>query len=189
MFAAMEKLQDAPACETRKLWPPISTLAVRIATVEFGLIVKFTVPKPEPVPPVTLTQDGPGSVLQAHPVAAIMFTDVEPPVEGIDAPDADKANVHPMPAWLTPSGCPAMVGVVDRLDAPTFAATSIVTAPDPVPVAAPLTVANAAPDAVHAHPGAEALTVTTLPKATAADTVSNGGEMVKEHVDPNCVTE
>ncbi len=79
-FTAERELQAAPACEIMKGWPPTSTFAVRVATVEFGLMAKFTVPKPDPMPPlVTLIHDGPGSVLHEHPPGVIMFTDAVPP--------------------------------------------------------------------------------------------------------------
>jgi hypothetical protein len=188
--AEREKLQAAPACEIMKGWPPTSTFAVRVATVEFGLMTKLTVPKPDPVAPlVTLIHDGPGSVLHEHPPGVIMFTDAVPPVAGMDAPEADRAKVHPLPAWLTASGCPAIVGEVDRLVELGFALTSITTAPDPFPVEAVPTVANPEPVAVQTHVGPDELIVTMLPGAAAAPTVRDVGEMVNEHAEPNCVSE
>ncbi len=145
----------------------MTRLAVRAAPV-FAAIETVTFAVPVPLAGLTAAQDE--RLLAVQPqVARLEFT-VTVAVEATGSAAMElvaSVYVQAAAAWVTVRIWPATVSVAVRA-APVFAATVIVTVPEPVPLIG-LTVAQAASlDAVHPHVERFAVTVAPLVAPVAA---------------------
>jgi hypothetical protein len=150
----------AAACVTTNAWPPIVTVALRAAPV-LPATTMFTELVPVPLAGLTDTQADPLDAVHPHPVALAVTVTLPLPAADVNAwLVAERAIVQGggAAACVTTNAWPPIVSVALRA-APVFSATTILTAPVPVPPAG-LTETQAEPlDAVHAQLVALAVTV------------------------------
>jgi hypothetical protein len=161
----IEGEQDAAACVTVNVAPPIVSVPVRIDATAFAVTLKPTVPLPEPVAPlVTVIQDALLAAVHAQPVATLTVL-LPVPAEAVnDWLEGDIDGEQVAAACVTVNVAPAIVSVPVRLDATVFAATLYPTVPLPEPVAPLVTVIHAALlAAVHAQPVAAVTALLPVP--------------------------
>jgi len=77
-----------------KVCPATVTVPERLVPAVFGCTLKLAVPPPLPLPLVTVIHDALLVEDQAHPVAAVTLTDVEPPAATTDTELALSVKLH-----------------------------------------------------------------------------------------------
>src|SRR5687767_11173319 len=153
------------------------TLPVRAVVSEFALTVTLTVPSPVPPLGSTLSQIELDVAVQLHE-DPVTETGIVSPVEGDVRVVGVMVNAQLLDAaCVTVKSWPAMLTVPLRC-APGFGATTTFTAPDPVPVLAPLNVSHGALlNDIHAQ--VDPVATDTAVVSPAAGELRTVGEMPK----------
>jgi hypothetical protein len=165
------KTQGA-GCVIVNAFPPIVSVALRAAVVEFAAAVNPTLPLPLPEAPLEIvTQEAPLVAVQAQP--AVVVTDTVPvsPAAATDWLVGEMVYEQlTAPACVTVKVSPPMVSVPTRLVVRVFAEYPNVAGADPDPEAADVSVIQEALlTAVHPHPAAAVMAVLPEPAAAVTD--------------------
>jgi hypothetical protein len=170
------------ACVTVKAFPPIVSVALRDAVVELAATVNPTLPLPLPEAPLEIVTHEAALVAdQAQPAVVVSDTVPLPPAAATDWLAGEMVNEQlTAPACVTVKVSPPMVSVPTRPAVPVFAEYPNVTAADPDPDAADVSVIHEALlAAVHAHPAPAVTVVLPEPAAAVADWLT--GEIDGSH--------
>ncbi len=134
-------MQAAAACDTVNVCDAIVSVPER--AVAFGLAATLKPVEPLPLPLAPLVTVIQLTLLEpdhGQPAGAVMLVDPVPPVAATDRLLAESVNVHPTPACVTVSVCPATVSVPTRCVVLAFPDALKPTVPAPLPVAPLVTV-------------------------------------------------
>jgi hypothetical protein len=128
-------VHGAPCCVTVRVWPPAVTVALRDAVDVFAVYENVTVPLPDPLPLVTVSQDAFDVAVHAQPVGEVTPTLPVPAEAATDCVVADRVKEHVTPAWVTVNAWPPAVTEADRAVPAAFAVKVNVRVPEPDPLA------------------------------------------------------
>ena len=170
----------AAAWLTVKVRPAIEIVPLRALPV-FAAALTVTLPLPVPLAPLVIVNHAAFDVAVHEQFAVTLIVAVPTSaVRFAEDGEIEKLQVGVAAAWLTVKVWPPIVTVPVRAGSGLSAAETV-TVPLPVPLAPLVTVSHGAFEAaVHAHDGADAVTV-IVPVPPSAVTVAVVGEIVKLH--------
>jgi hypothetical protein len=87
-------------CEIFRVSPPAVTVALLAAGTELTAAVSVSVPFPDPLPGLTVSQLAVELAVQAHPLVATRFAVIEPPTAPTLNPLAISEIPQMLPTWL-----------------------------------------------------------------------------------------
>lgn len=148
-------MQAAAACDTVNVCEAMVSVPDRGVAFGFAATVKPVDPFPLPLPPlVTVIQPTLLAADHGQPAGAVTLVEPVPPAAVGDRLFVEMLNVHPTPACVTVSVCPATVSEPTRCVVLEFPAALKPTDPPPLPVAPLVTVNHAVSllTAVHEQP-------------------------------------
>jgi hypothetical protein len=181
-------LHNGAACVTEKTRPPIVSVPVRAAFDVLASIAYWTVPFPEPLPPlVTVSHEAELVAVQEQAPAAVTVTDPDEAAEPEET-ELGTTEMSHVPACVTVTTLPAIVSVPVRGAVPVFAATWNVTPALPVlfgPAPDVTVIHDALLDAVQTQ--ATGIVTETIPVPPAASNDGAVGETVAVQGAGSCV--
>ena len=136
-------MQAAAACDTVNVCEAMVSVPDRGVPFGFAATVKPVEPLPVPLAPlVTVIQAALLEADHGQPAGAVTLVEPAPPAAVGDRLFVEMLNVHPTPACVTVSVCPATVTEPTRWVALEFPAALKPTDPTPLPVAPFVTVSH-----------------------------------------------